>query len=152
MIAELAGYFDSTGGKMPSQETLPTGIYRYIFFSSDLQVIISSLQQEHKDLSNRNFNIQTDDAGMMALTWMRTIEEITLQVEKMQSFAASRSMAFDPVAYKKQVVDQFSKTTIKIDPDYGSSTLFYEPNPAARAQYMNRLGQLFPNANIFQAK
>lgn len=149
-----SGYFNSSEGSIPSKETLPDGAYKYIYFGEDRAIIISSLTIDivHKDLISRPFNGETDDAGRFALTWAMSSDQITQKVNAFKQFADSKKMNFDADAYKKQLESNFSTTSIKIEADYGSGTLRYKPNPATRSQFMGRLGQLFPNANIYQAK
>ena len=148
------GYFDSSEGNTPSRESLANDSYKYIYFGVDRTVVISSLSVdiEHGDLINRPFNGETDDAGRFVLKWAMSLDQITQQVDTFQKFANLKKIGFNPVEYRKQLESNFLLTNIKIEPDYGSDTLKYKPNPATRSQFMGRLGQLYPNANIFQGK
>lgn len=151
-MLEKSGYYNSSEVDKSTKEVLSDGRYKYIFYGKDGTVIISSLNvdMEHIDLATRPFNAETDDAGRFSLRWVMSPEEIARQVEMFSKLSDSKKQNFDPDQYRAQLEANHSSTSIDIDATYGSDTLSYEPNPITRSQFINRLAQLFPSANIFQ--
>ena len=67
------GLFNSVDQDKPSEDILPNGSYKYIYFAKDGLVIVSSLLRphDHNQLINRSFNLETDDAGQFSLFWAK---------------------------------------------------------------------------------
>ena len=151
MADKEKGYFVSSENDQPSRELLPSGQYKYIYFGLDGTVIFSSflLPQQHEDLTDRVFYNDTDDAGYINLEWAKTPEEIDQQVASFQEHAKLKGLEFDPLKYRRQLKEGLGVTSVEVGA-FGSSTLKYRPNPVTRSRFMERLGELFPDAKISQ--
>lgn len=154
-IEQTPGLYRTTEGK-PTPESLPSGPYKYVYFGEDGNTVISSLSgntREHRDLLDRSFDPDTDDAGQLNLNWVMSKNEIDQMVEENREFAQAKGYKLDFETYRLQLETNFSRTKIKVRADYGSSTLSYrKPNPITRSKFLNRLGELFPGAVISEEK
>lgn len=138
----------------PTPEGTPDGAYRYIYDGENRRVIFARLSTgpEHSKLqrvlSVRPFNSLLDDAGQFALRWQQTEKQMADLVNTWAKICKEQNKPFDADEYLSQLQNNFGQTQIKLDPKYGSSTLNYTPNPTTRNEFIERLQELFPEAQI----
>ncbi len=140
----------------PTSENMPEGTYKYVYDGENRGVIFARIQPsvpDHPVLQRvlslgRRFDPFLDDAGRFGLRWQESEEEMAALVKMYKDDYEKRNEPFDADAYFAQIQANFGQTRVTLERNYGSSNLEYTPNPTTRREFMQRLQELFPEAQI----
>ena len=141
---------------LPSPEGMPDGSYKYVFDGVERGIIFARIQPsvpdhpelQHKLSPSRRFNPLIDDAGRFRLSWQESEEEMLAETKILEINYKDQDKLFDSVVYLASLRAEYGQTRIELDHHYGSIKLEYTPNLRTRGNFIERLQEIFPKAQI----